>query len=936
MKRLTCLTLLTSLAVVGPTARAEERTDLRCDSIDDFPCTTQLEGLPLRKIPAVLKVQANVTQAGLPIGEGLFTTVFVKLRRGNETLCEERFQNVRVEGSVINLEIGRHMSCELDEVIAENSDLSFQVCPGQADNCMKAIALGASPYAIKASFASIASRAHKANLAGQAHYAHRVSADRTTLFRDMLGYGYFDFSTPSAEDARSLHPDPDEIATFANSGFLSWAPARDRRALDLHVSGRRISTGQLTKLDELYLASDDTTFSGDLTVMPARSGAGLTVTARGAHVTGDSDIDGSLRVSGALTVAAGGAHVTGQSAVAGPLEIDGATRVGSGGAHVTGDSEVIGELTVTQMLEVLSGGAKVTGNSDINGTLLVHDATRVTSGGLSVSGAATIAGGAAISGRADVAGGMTVSSGGLRVSSGGLSVDAGGAEVTGTSAITGRLTAGELELAGSFRVLDGSGSSHRAFAMQGVTLVVNPDETLAEAVVRGPVRFNGPVIFDGGAVDPRQPATFVMSSGETRDLTFGGTLTVLDIVRLEGGLVGGLVVDGGTTFHDALTLPQGLTGNLAVDGGLAVHGATTFQQPVSLPAGIQGPLGVTGALSAQSLSVGGATTFTGAVSIPGGVTGAVDFGGNVTISAAGSLAVNGATTLERLTANGLLRVNGASRFDSTATFIGGISGATTFDNNMTVNGTSLFLAAVEAKNGLTVDGNTRFNGLVDFGGSFTGTTSFENVATSGTLTVSGQTIFGGQVTFSNGITGALAMSSAKVENGLTVGGAATFSGPVDFRGEVLGLGNLSAYVKSVGETRTIGLPTLTVSDNLTIEGNLSLGGSLTDLTVESLRVNSGAGTSSLGDLDVAEHAVVFGDYAANGNRFSAPRCRICFNYADVNGADLDSRKHACAQLRPGSNSGMMVLSGDVDSNDVFGLKLICDGGPSGTNVGEWK
>jgi hypothetical protein len=931
----TTLQTLALLLPLSTAAHAQERPDLRCDSLDDFPCTVQLDGLPLKKIPSLLKVQANVAQAGLPIGEGLFTNVFVKLIRGTDTLCDEEFRNVRVVDSVINLEIGRNMSCELDEVIAENSDLSFQICTGRIDNCLKPIALGATAYAIKASFASEAAQAHHANVAGQAHYTHRMSSDSAMLAFSKLGFGYFDFATPTETEASAVVPSAD-FSTFANSGFLLWTPVRERAATDLHIVGRRIDSGRMTELDALYLASNDTYASGDVTVQPPSAGRGLTVTGRGAHITGDSDIDGTLRVTDKLTVLSGGAHIESNVAVHGALTVDQATRIKSDGMYVEGDSDIAGELTITQMLEVLSGGAKITGASDIDGTLLVHARTEVTSGGLAVTGSTQLAGRLDVDGRLTVSsGGLRVSSGGMRVSAGDLLVSAGGADVTGNSRVGGRVTTNDLEVAGSFRVLDASDVSHRAFAVQGMNLVLNPDKTLAETVIDGPVTFDGPVIFNGGAIDPRQPATFVLASDEDRDLTFGATFAVLDEVRLPGGITGGLTVAGGATLYGPVSIPDGINSALSVGGSLRVGGAASFTGLVSVPGGIEGNLNVTGTLSPRALVIQTTSTFEGAVSIPGGVIGNVDFGGNLTVANTGSLSVSGPTTLEGLTSNGSFSVLGAARFESPVTFVGGVTGATTFANNFTVTGSSLFKNTVHAQNGITVDGSTRFNGLVDFGGSFTGTTQFENVATSGTVQVDGRTIFGGRVSFGGGITGAVSLDSVTVGNGLTVGSTAVFNGPVDFRGEVLGLQNIAGYVKAFGETRNITLPSLTVTGNTTILGNLSLSTNLGDLTVESLEVSSSATSADFGDLDVYENLDVTGDIEPQGG-FIAPNCRVCMNYADVNGSDLNTRKFACAQLRDGTNSGLMTMSGDVDGNDVFGLKILCDGGPSGTGVGEWR
>lgn len=926
--------ILLALAGAGGAAHAQNTPEIRCDGVSDFPCGYQLDAVRLQKVPATMKVQAVVAQSKLPIGEGLFTTVYVKLLRGNEPLCVEAFDDVRVVDSIINLEIGRNMTCELDEVMAENSDLAFQICPGAPDNCMKPIALGASAFAIKSSFATVAEEAHEANVAGQAHYAHRVTADRDLATTHKLRTGYFDFFTPTADLATELYPTPTAFGPWADSGFVTWTPLHERGALDVHVVGKRAGTDQLAELDSLRLMSEDTTATGDVTVTPSPDGKGLTVQARGAHVTGDSDVDGALDVTGALTVQSEGMRVLGDSAVDGALVVSGKTTVQDGGLHATGDSSVHGGLGVSQLLQVLSGGALVTGNSDVDGTLLVHSAVTVDQAGMAVTGDFGLTGRLAVTNRVTVAaGGATVSAGGLQVGAGGLTVG-GAADVTGDSRVSGRVYASELELTGSFRARDAGGQSQRAFAMQGMTLVVNPDQTLTETVVAGPVHFLGPVVFDGGVVDPRQPDTFIQSTGESRDLVFGGTLSILDVLTVPGGITGGLAVTGGATVHGALSVPNGITGGLALTGDLTVTGTTTLNGAVTLPHGVAGRLAVAGQLTAGSLAVAGATTFTGAASFPGGVSGEVDFGGNVTVGASGSLGVSGATSLAGLTTSGAIGVTGAARFEQAAVLAGGVSGNTTFASNLNVNGATL-LSSAHFANKLTVDGATRFNGTVDFSGAFTGTTQFQNISASGTLTVGGLAIFAGKTSFPGGITGSLTLGNVTIATGLTVGGSATFGGPVSFESDVQGLDDIPAYFKLTGDTRNLTLPSIVVAGDTTIKGRLSLSQGVNDLSVESLRIDSSAASAAFGATTATGDGVVGGTLSTTG-KFQAPRCRLCLNYADTNGASADDRKYACAQLQDGASSGQMLLIGDVNNDDVLGLKLLCDGGPSGTGAGEWR
>lgn len=146
----------------------------------------QLEVNDIQYAPGLFKLQARVSQAKIPVGDAVFDQITVNLVRpadpGGSPACTESIPNVRVRNSVLNLDIGRQMSgCELDQVIAQEQDLAFQICINSPENCLKPIPLGSTPYAIKANYSVVAQKAHAANESVQAHYAHRVTAD-TELF----------------------------------------------------------------------------------------------------------------------------------------------------------------------------------------------------------------------------------------------------------------------------------------------------------------------------------------------------------------------------------------------------------------------------------------------------------------------------------------------------------------------------------------------------------------------------------------------------------------------------------------------------------------------------------------------------------------------------------------------------------------------------------
>ncbi|MEW5847245.1 MAG: hypothetical protein AB2A00_00475 [Myxococcota bacterium] len=320
------------------TARAEPEA---CGGTANFPCAFQLREVSLQPVPNVFKFQARVSQAKLPVGEGVFNRVIVNLNRGDETLCREEFRDVRVVDSTINVEIGRNMSCEMDQVIAENHDLFFQVCLGGEDNCLRPVSLGSSPYAVKSTFASQAQEAHQSDVAGQAHYAHRVTADRDLFLTKELGTGYFDFFTPA--EAPLLYT-PADFEQYRNGGFLQWTPM-DEQEPTLHIVGKDHQTDQVVPLGRLVLGADNTDTTGRLTV---RSG--------GMQVNGSSSL-------------------TGNTTVRGQLKVDRPAGTGPQGLQVTGNSAVNGTLTVSEAIAVNPGGIDVTGASNFTGQVTAQEIT---------------------------------------------------------------------------------------------------------------------------------------------------------------------------------------------------------------------------------------------------------------------------------------------------------------------------------------------------------------------------------------------------------------------------------------------------------------------------------------------------------------------------------------------------------------------------------
>lgn len=176
----------------------------------------------IQKAPTYLKFQAQITQAKLPVGDVTFNQVLVNIRAGDNTLCTETLPNVVVREGVLNLEIGRDLrKCQLEQYLAQYSDLSFQVCLNSAENCLKPVAMSSVPFAIKATFAQSAELAKSSQRAVVADYAQRLTAERNPFNPAELGKGYFDFATPPSANVLSK---PGDDPRYAAGGYMLWAP----------------------------------------------------------------------------------------------------------------------------------------------------------------------------------------------------------------------------------------------------------------------------------------------------------------------------------------------------------------------------------------------------------------------------------------------------------------------------------------------------------------------------------------------------------------------------------------------------------------------------------------------------------------------------------------------------------------------------------------
>lgn len=335
-------------------------------------CTFTISNNSIQKVPTLFKLQAQISQAKVPLGEAVFPFVVVKLKNGNAELCKEEFPQVQVNNGVLNLEIGRNVQgCQMDDVVAKYTNLAFQVCigssPGDAGNCLKPIQMSSVPYAVKANFASQAQESYRSELAARAHYAQRVTADGAMLQQQQLGAGYYDFETPAAAKIADLKAVYGPGEADVKGGFLQWA-AVDPANRTLNVSAKNTSTNALLPLSKFLLHATDTGIWGTLNVV------GRSTFVQGLRATGPtSTLEGGVTVSGGIATMTQGLSV-------------------SNGATLSGGATVNGPATLT-------GGATVTGLATMNTGLTVANGITATSGTVDVQTSATfgaVAGGSTL------------------------------------------------------------------------------------------------------------------------------------------------------------------------------------------------------------------------------------------------------------------------------------------------------------------------------------------------------------------------------------------------------------------------------------------------------------------------------------------------------------------------------------------------------------
>jgi hypothetical protein len=560
------------LVALGSNARAQ---GVPCDPSNPLspavPCTYQIDDVALQAVPVSLKLQAQISQARLPVGDALFNKIIVQLMKGTEALCSESFSSVQVVGSVLNLNLGAGMVCQdgepLDRVIATHNALALKVCIENATNCLKTIALGTVPYAMKATYALQSQTAHQANQASVAHYAERLSADRDLAFSGMVTTGYFDFHTPDQATLDAGLGTAYEPATV--DGYIQWAPVSALTPAVMHVCAKDMVADTPALLDRLVLHADTTEATGIVSV-GGNLMAGLTVIDGKLSVAGDTELASTTLILGDVTIGhAGGALCSGAACVEGYETL-----------YVYGDMQVAGTIST------FGDG----GNFGVPGSMTVAQDGRV-DGALSVAGSQTnpvLRVNPALQ-SVDIDGDLKIiDANGIPL----LSVDAslGTVSIQGTTDIKGQLLAVQ-GIAGNgsqpLIVNDPDGAEIQGPLVIGATLNV-PNALL---VTTEKTTVSSSKVTISGALDVTNALTIEKSLEGTKDvrvhhnLTVGGGADVAGKLQVGGALsrfsgTSLLVADDLTVAGKLQAASAAVTGGWSVGGFLNVEGAATFGQTV--------------------------------------------------------------------------------------------------------------------------------------------------------------------------------------------------------------------------------------------------------------------------------------------------------------------------------------------------------------------
>ena len=237
--------------------------------------------------------------------------------------------------------------------------------------------------------------------------------------------------------------------------------------------------------------------------------------------------------------------------VAGGLGVSKNTNIG-GTLGVSGVSTLNGALTVNTGLTQLNAGLGVSGVSTLNGTVTVNSGLTQLNAGLGVSGPTNLSGTLGVTGASTLNGTVTVNSGLTQLNA--------GLGVSGASILNGTIT-----------VNSGLTQLNAGLGVSGPTNLLGTLGITGASTLNGTVTVNSGLTQLNAGLGVSGPTNLLGDLGVTGDSTFNGTIIITDNTDSISHTTGSVVLNGGIGIAGSIHVK----GDHTVQGNLTATSSTT-------------------------------------------------------------------------------------------------------------------------------------------------------------------------------------------------------------------------------------------------------------------------------------------------------------------------------------------------------------------------